>query len=187
MIGCQPRLKKDSNTNELSKKEERLHEIEKIFQNKFFNEKQNENLRLSKSLKLITINRDTVLAKDELKNKLVLRYNESNCRLCVDSEIDILIKNVSLITNEICIVATYNKFRGIVVDKRRFVKNGLKNVKIYWVSSNLKIPIEKQNVPYYFYLNSNLTLSNVFIPMKEYPELSQTYLKFALTNFFTNN
>jgi len=167
--------------NDLEKK---LNDLEQNYHNKFFNEKQNENLQFNKNLKLITINRDTVLAKNVLKNKLVLRYNESNCRLCVDSEIDILIKNASLISDEVCIVATYSKFRGIVVDKRKFDKNKLKNIKIYWVSSNLKLPLEKQNIPYYFYLNSNLTLGNVFIPMKERPKLSQIYLKFALKNFF---
>ena len=167
--------------NDLEKK---LNDLEQNYNNKFFNEKQNENFPFNKNLKLITINRDTVLANNVLKNKLVLRYNESNCRLCVDSEIDILIKNASLFTDEVCVVATYNKFRGIIVDKRKFVNNGLNNIKIYWVSSNLNIPLEKQNIPYYFYLNSNLTLNNVFIPMKEYPKLSQTYLKFALKNFF---
>jgi hypothetical protein len=186
MIGCKYDFKEKTNTNEFSKKEERLQEVERIFQNKFFDEKRNENLQLDESLKLLSINKDTVLAKDVLKNKLVFRYSQSNCRLCIDSEIDLLIKNSTLITNEICVVASYDRFRGVIVDKRKFVQNGLKNVKIYWAQRNINIPVEKENVPYYFYLNSDFTLSNIFIPIKEYPKLSQGYLKFTLKNFFIN-
>jgi len=155
---------------------------------KFYNEKQNENLKLNGNTKLITIDRDTILLKNIFKkNKLVIRYKQSNCRVCINAELDVLSKNASLISDEICIIASYDKFRGVFTEKRKLLKKGLKDVEIYLLKEELNIPLEKQNTPYYFYTNSNLIVSNLFIPEKENPQLSNIYLKFFIKNYYVLN
>ena len=37
--------------------------------------------------------------------------------------------------------------------------------------------IEEHNVPYYFVLHPNLTVSHIYIPDKYFPELNKNYLE----------
>lgn len=184
-IGCNDnRLQNDYN-EELKILQKKISELNQNNISIFYNVQQNENLQLDSNLKLLAINRDTVLVKDVFnKDKLILSYRESNCRMCVDAELKILIKNAQKINNEICIIASYKNFRGVIVDKRNLESAGLKNIEIYYLLPNtLKIPIEKQNRPYYFQIDSGLKMTNFFIPKKEEPRLSETYLKFFLKNY----
>lgn len=56
------------------------------------------------------------------------------------------------------------------------------NIPIYILpSNNLGIQIEKQNnIPYYFVLNNDLEIRNVFIPDKEKRDLTKEYLRMII-------
>lgn len=61
---------------------------------------------------------------------------------------------------------------------------GLKNIPIYLIQEDQSgIPMDENNVPYYFQVNRDLVINNFFIPIKEIPKLSENYLKYALKNF----
>lgn len=156
-------------------------------QNYFDAEKLNENLKLNKELTLLTIRGDTVLTKDVFKrNSIVFRYSMLNCNNCIETEINILIKNKTLFNEELCIIAHYKSLRNLNVFYKTFKKRGLSNIKMYLLPNNdLGIPLEKYNIPYYFHIDSNLTMSNFFVPIAGEPKLSTIYLNHTLKNFFT--
>ncbi|MDY7396731.1 hypothetical protein UMM65_15895 [Aureibaculum sp. 2210JD6-5] len=160
-----------------------LEQNEKRYRNNFHFETQNEQLYLDKNLKLIGIDGDTVFAKNVFNNaKLVLRYTESNCRMCIDAEHDILIQNANNIKENVAVLSTYDRLRGAFMDAKKLAKSGLKNIEIYLVPYALKLPLEQQNIPYYFVVNKNLRVSSLLVPAKEDPKLSMHYVKSILKN-----
>jgi hypothetical protein len=160
----------------INQKDDVIKDKETFYQNLILATKRNENLKLSKNLKLINIDGDTLLAKDlSFKNKIVLRYSILNCGDCVDEEFNILEKNKSLFSNNLIIIAYRKKLQ----------KMGIDNVNLYLLLDNdIGIPLEKENIPYYFYLANDLSMTNFFIPLREYPHLSNNYLKYTFQNFF---
>ena len=117
VIGCHNNKLNENCKKELQSQQKRLNDIKQNNYAKFYNEQQNENTLLNKDLQLITVNRDTVFAKDLFKtNKLILSYRESNCRTCIDAELAILTKNAQKINNTVCIIASYENFRGVIVE-----------------------------------------------------------------------
>ena len=122
---------------------------------------------------------------DVFKNKqVVLRYSVLNCGDCIDAETAILASMKDRISGEIVIITYFEKIRGLIFDYKKLEKLGLKDIPIYLLVDNkLGIPLEKQNLPYYFNIDSNLNMSNFFIPIKEKPRLSNSYLNFSFKNY----
>lgn len=155
-----------------------------FYHNKFLAEKQNENLGIDGKLKLVTLKGDTVLAKNVWnKNQIIFRYSALNCRVCIDTEYQHLAKLAHLIDDEISVLAYYNKPRELIVDQRLAQEKGLGNISFYLLpEDHLNIPMDNNNIPYYFQLSPTLTITNFFIPEKTLPQLSEHYLKYALQN-----
>jgi hypothetical protein len=154
------------------------------YKNKFSNEKVNENLKISENLKLINIKGDTLLAKKVLKKgSLILAYSEFNCRKCINAEIKTLTKISKKYFNKINIIVYSKKIKNLKYDIKELHKLGLNKINVYLLTDNkLGIPIDRLNSPYYFYINSELTVSNIFIPEKETPKITKTYLDLTLKN-----
>ena len=155
------------------------------FEHNFIREQENENLQLDANSELLDIVGNKVFAKDIFKkNSLVFRFSELNCGDCIDAEIDALIKNKDKIKKDVILIAYYQNPRDLFVFYKEFQKKGLVNFDMY-LSPNkgLGIPLDLQNIPYYFCVNSNLIMNNFFIPQKEKPKLSQVYLDYTSKNF----
>ena len=159
--------------------------LKSFYENKFFVEKEHENLKLDENLKLVTIEGDTVLAKDVFnKHKIVFRYSMLNCGSCINAEYNILETNNSLIDNQICIIAYYDRVSDLIIDYKKLEQIELNNISVYLLPNDeLGIPMDRNNTPYYFQINQDLVINNFFVPAKEIPELSDNYLKYALKNF----
>lgn len=155
------------------------------FEHNFIREEENKNLQLDGNLELLDIAGKTVLAKDVFKtNSLVLRFSELNCGECIDAEIKALLDNKDKIKTDVILIAYYQNPRDLFVFYKEFQKKGLTNIKMYLSpDKGLAIPLDKQNVPYYFCVNSSLIMNNFFIPQKEKPKLSQVYLDYTSKNF----
>ncbi len=159
-----------------------------LYYNKFKVEKENEYLNFPKNFKLIDIKGDTVFAKDVFKqHKVVFRYSLTHCDACVHAEHENIIKELQAKPNyskNICLLAYYENIRGLIVDYRKFKAKKV-NISMYAVAkNNLDIPIEAQNLPYYFIIDSNLRMTNFYIPDKEKTNWSKSYLRLALKNYF---
>lgn len=139
----------------------------------------NENLKLPSLLKLLTIDGDTILAKDAFdKNNVVFRYSFLNCETCYEFEIDFLEKQKDLLNDKFCIITYQKTVKDLIYIQERFRKNGISNVKVYYLPNNdLGTPIDQLNIPYYFSINSSLKMNNFFVPNQEKSEYSKIYLK----------
>lgn len=156
-----------------------------IFEYNFSRERENNNLELDGNIELIDIEGKTVLAKDVFNtNSLVLRISELNCGECVDAEIKALLDNKDKIKKDVVLIAYYQNPRDLFVFYKEFQKKGLTNIKMYLApEKGLAISIDKLNMPYYFCVDSNLIMTNFFIPQKEKPKLSQVYLNHTFKKF----
>lgn len=171
----------------LTKNEEQLKIKEKTHTNLFIVENENENLNLRDDLKLITIEGDTIFAKNAFKSSsIVLRYSVLNCGDCVNAEFKNLEMYAKKFSKQITIITYYKRIRGLIMDYKKLQKQGLDNITMYMLPDNkLDIPLENHNIPYYFHINPDLRINNVFIPLKEQPRLSEYYLKYSFKNFFS--
>lgn len=151
----------------------------------FIIEQENERLSISKKNKFYDIEENLFFAKDIFKDgSIVFRFSELNCKKCVDAEFNILEKNKFLHQNKINIITHYENKRGFVTIYNNLKKRGLGDISLYLMKEDqLGIPLDKYDTPFYFYIDSTLTMTNFFIPHKENPKLSISYLKFGLKIF----
>ena len=154
------------------------------FEHNFAYEKACESIEFPKDVNLIDVNGNRIIAKDIFNTKnIVLRYSEFNCKDCIEAEINALLKSKEKLKKDIIILAHYQVSRDLYVYYKEFQKKGLNHIKMYLLPENtLIIPVEKLNVPFYFSIDSTLTKSNFFIPQKDKPKLSLTYLENAIKN-----
>lgn len=153
------------------------------FEQNFINEKASGNLELNDNTELVDIDGNVILVKEIFKrNSVVLRYSEFNCKDCIEAEINVLIKNK--LKEEIILIAFYQNRRDLFVFREEFKKRGLNSTKMFLLPDRgLNIPIEKLNMPFYFCIDSNLTMTNFFIPQKDKPKLTEVYLNYTFKNF----
>lgn len=105
---------------------------------------------------------------------LVFRYSELNCMVCVDQELLELRKKISENKLKIIIITTYGEMHDLFLFKRT---NQLIDVDIYNLKESfVNLPIEKNNIPYYFVLDSSFILKDLFIPNKLFINQSINYL-----------
>lgn len=153
-------------------KENRLYELE--YNGEF----------LSDSLLLTDINGSKVRLRDIInENKLILRYSELNCQTCVDEQI----KNLNIYADSIGIdrILLFTNYETEVY-MRRFKKLNKINFSIY----NMKIEANKIlkdiGLPYMFILSPNkkMRIQYMYIPQKEIPILTSSYLSMMKDKFF---
>lgn len=115
-------------------------------------------------------------------SKLILRYSDLNCNTCIDEQINNLNKNIQQIGDEnIILLTTYENY----VYMQRFRKANRIKFAIYNVDDNLNNEIGDIGMPYYFILcEDNFRISNMFIGMREIPELTTDYLESIEKKYF---
>ncbi|GAL73410.1 hypothetical protein [Jejuia pallidilutea] len=159
------------------------------FEQNFINESINENLEFDNNVRIVDINNNDILAKDLFKNKsIVLYYSELHCNDCITAEINTIIKNKEKLDESFVLLAHYQNNRDLFVFNNEFQKKGLKKIKMYLLlDKGLNIPADKLNIPYYFCIDSTLRITNFFIPQKDKPKLSESYLINTSKNFMSYN
>lgn len=182
----QSKKQKDIQEERTTKAKKFIEEQRQKINSDFFISNESENHRLNPLQKLINIQGDSVILRDIVNQKsIILRYSVLNCGECVDAEFEVLKNNFRLVSDKIIILTYYENIRGLIDTYRKLEKMGLKKVKIYIIPNNkLEIPLDKYNIPSYFITDSGLNIANVFIPDKTNPLLSETYLKFAVKNYY---
>lgn len=137
----------------------------------------NNNLFLNKEKHVLKNETDSI-SLSTLINKfgkiLVFRYSELNCMMCVDQELVELRKMIHENKMKIIIITTYGEMHDLFLFKRT---NQLVDVDIYNIMEPFtNISIEKNNIPYYFVLDSDFILKDLFIPNKLFAKHSINYL-----------
>lgn len=94
---------------------------------------------------------------------LFFRFRETNCDLCVNKFMELL-KNVSdkFPPRHFVVLCSYDNIH----ECKTFIRKNNLNINIFNVKVLVDLPMEKRNDPYFFILNSDLKVQNVFIPNK---------------------
>lgn len=139
-------------------------------------------LEIDSIIALHDINDSSYTIRDisQTGHKLVFRYSFIHCDACVDT----LMKLVNKFTDEVgrdkvVILAQYASKR----DYKNFVRINNVNNCIYHIQDTL-CKADELSIPYLFVLEDNMTVSNFFMPRKEYPNVTEQYLQ-AIKNILT--
>lgn len=104
---------------------------------------------------------------------LVLRYNDLGCQTCVDALISALLK-ADMLNVSNTLLLTYYRDPSYL---RQFKRINRLSMPIYNIK-HTKLPPDTLNVPYFFVLHEDLTVSNVFIPEEAENDGVNIYLNF---------
>jgi hypothetical protein len=109
------------------------------------------------------------------ERRLALRFNETNCDVCVETELQALRKlGQSIGAGNIVILASYASQRDFkIVCQTYGINFPAYNILPDAVSS----PVEEANRPYLFVADSTLLAGYLFVPSKELPKISEAYYR----------
>jgi len=112
--------------------------------------------------------------------KIIFRYSELNCQLCIEDEIQILKKYIDAIGfDNILFFSTYNTTRDLFLFKRM---NQLQDFEIYNLKEEkLNIPVDSLNIPYVFVVDSFGNVFMLHIPERTKPEYSEQFYKVVIS------
>ena len=168
---------------------------EKVTKNYYSNLKNNPDdelysYRLNFTTSIINSNLqlDSVALKDTLNNViplknvfrkgqrqiLVCRFSKTHCASCVNFAIQILQNWTDSIGREN--ILFLGNHRNNRIFKREIPLYGIRDMRVF-NSYTFNIPVEELGFPYYFILDRNLQISNVFIPDKATPNITTNYLE----------
>ena len=118
---------------------------------------------------------------DNQNNILVYRFSKMHCESCVVASLEVLKRHTDSIgASNILILGNYKNNR---IYNRTMLEYGIKKMKVYNISS-FKIPAEEIGYPYFFVLNSNLEVLDLFIPNKIMPKLTEDYLRIINKKYY---
>ena len=132
--------------------------------------------KLNPDLPVISITNDTSAIADIIgQGKLVFMFRKVNCNVCVSKEVQLLNKYTEKFGKKnIVILATVDYVRYLISFEK---VNNLK-MPIYYLEHDLaKTIIGDYNKPFYCMVDSDLNISNIFIPDEENPELTVKYFE----------
>ena len=131
----------------------------------------------------MSIDGDSLMRKSySSKRRIVFRYTISSCRDCVINEFDIiqqLIQENPLLGKDLFILTYYHNSSAMVGDIHELRKRKI-NIPIF-ISQHLNgVPLEEENLPYYFVLEDDSIIRNVFICHHDKPHRTEAYLRSAI-------
>lgn len=116
----------------------------------------------------------TNIFKKGQKTMLVYRFSQMHCESCVRASIQLFVNwaNAENVKN-ICFLGNYRNNR---IFYRTIPDYNIQKMKVY-NASDFNLPAESIGYPYCFVLDSNMQISNVFVPDKGIPKLTDEYLE----------
>jgi hypothetical protein len=108
------------------------------------------------------------------KQILVYRFSKMHCESCVVASIKIIRKWMDSIGSENIIFL--GNYRNNKIFRKTISEYDIENLKFY-NTSQFNMAVEEIGYPYFFMLDKNLKTSNVFVPDKGLPKITEEYLK----------
>jgi hypothetical protein len=142
---------------------------------------------LNPDLIVSTINLDslTIGSIIQKSTKLVLRFNEYTCDVCVRDEISALEGIAKVIGKEnIIVISSFSRIRDFISFKKL---NQIPYSCYNLCKSNLGLDIEKLNHPFLFVLDDDFITKLVFIPETNISFVQTDYFNIIINRFFRNN
>jgi hypothetical protein len=113
--------------------------------------------------------------------KLIFRYSEKNCDVCIDSVLVCLKKySGSIGVENIILLASYED----ITDLKLFRKFNKIGFEIFNALNIDELPIERLNTPYLFILDNTLRANCIFIPEKTIQKRTDSYFQVILKRYF---
>lgn len=110
---------------------------------------------------------------NEQKQLLVYRFSKNHCESCVVASMELLQKwTDSIGRKNILILGDYGNNK---IFRKTMESYGITHPNIY-NTPPFNIPAENMGFPYFFILNKNLDVLNVFVPNKGIPEITNEFL-----------
>lgn len=106
--------------------------------------------------------------------KLVCRFSQSHCESCIRSMMSVLSEQVDSIGIEN--VLFVGNHRNHILFERAFKLYEI-NATHLFNSERLPLPMESAGYPYFFILDKDMNVSNIFFPTKGVPEPTRVYLE----------
>lgn len=108
------------------------------------------------------------------KPALVFRFSELNCYTCYETELSLLKKCFSAEEQHVAILCSYQQRRYFFAFKNH---NDI-HLPMFRISQDaFDWELEEHGVPYYFVLHSDLSVSHIYIPSTDFPELNRQYME----------
>lgn len=129
--------------------------------------------KIDKNIVLFDEKENKITLKQLVQNKpkLIFKYSDLNCNVCIDEQINLLKKASEKIGSEnIIILANYNSPREL----SQFIRMNQINFKVFNLR-NTEFTSVDRSLPYYFILDESFSLNLLFIPIKGNTSLSQLY------------
>jgi hypothetical protein len=105
---------------------------------------------------------------------LVSRFSHLHCESCVTFSIKAMMQWAGVLGKDnILFLGSNSNNRVFNKEKQHY---GIQNMNVYNIGV-LSLPAEEMGFPYYFVLDSALRVTDVFVPDKAVPELTDKYLK----------
>lgn len=147
------------------------------YRSNFYNGILNNSLKLEKGLY------DALKSYGDLSGDYVFvcRFSELNCERCIKAAVKEIVSYADSIGKEnILFLASYSN--KLYFDR---VPNTYDIGTIEMLNwKTLDIPIESLGFPYYFVLDSFMTIHELFLPQKETPKITQEYLRLINDKYF---
>lgn len=131
--------------------------------------------KVDKNRMLADINNKTVRLSDIINSpKLILRYSEMNCDVCIETQIRNLNRLADSVgAGQIVLFLTYRDSKYV----KRFMDTHRVKFAVYKLDDELASILTDIEMPYYFVLTpGEERVQCMFIPHKENPELTKSYL-----------
>ncbi len=165
--------------------------IKDIFYEKTHIEKENENLEFPKDLPIYSLTGDKVELENILSRKiLVFRLSTINCSVCVNNEIEIIsneLHKFSKLSENFIFLVSHSGISE-VIDISRKLSSFSVRIPIYSIPfAALNIPLEKQDIPFYFTVDETGRMKDFMIPFKERPDWTIFYFESVSRCFYTSN
>lgn len=126
-----------------------------------------------------TTGNELPISKVVRKPTLVFRYSDRNCHDCIRFGIAKLNELTDTAKIEAVILSQYDEVHSLKTKGRIFNPGNLPMYDIARIT-----PIDDLNVPYFFILNEDSTIGELFVPEKLFPSLTERYLKTIGRKYF---
>ena len=106
------------------------------------------------------------------KKRLILRYSELNCQVCIDSLIQTLKCSPDLL-NSVIVISNYSQTRDLL----SFLQINQVPFPVYNLKELQLTKIDNYELPYFIQTDTCTRLFNAFIPDKTLPAFTRIYIQ----------
>jgi hypothetical protein len=114
---------------------------------------------------------------DGINKVLVVRYSENHCASCVQNAVETILKNRDDVDIEKVVFIGYG--RRTIVFSKQIDQCGIRDYEVLNIE-DLGIPAEAMLFPYYFVMDSTLSVLDLYVPNKATPDMDSIFVSFMM-------